>query len=127
MELHDKRLVLYIEIFNFQRCQFLLMESSKVKYVDIDDVFNQKMPNLFRMVQNVINKYRARGLPVSGVHVDNQFCNEAFENAIKPAILIPYEAQEHVPVAECRNETIKECMRSLVAGSPYKVMPKVMI
>jgi len=59
------------------------MESSRVKYVDIDDVFNQKMPNLIRMVQNVVKTYQARGLQISGVYVDNQFCN-AFENAINP-------------------------------------------
>ena len=56
MELHDKRLELYIDIFHSQGCQFLLMESSRVKYEDIDDVLNEKMPNLIRMVQNVVKK-----------------------------------------------------------------------
>ena len=51
-----------------------------------------------------------RGLQISGVHISNQFCNEAFENTIQPAILIPYAAQEHVTIAERRNCMVKEGM-----------------
>ena len=57
----------------------------------------------------------------------NQFCNDEFENAIKPAILIPYAFREHVSVAERRNRTVKERMRSLIAGVPYKALPKIMV
>ena len=127
LELHEKRIELYVDIFHFQKCQFLLMESGRIKYVEIKDVFNQKMENLVRMVVQEIKKYHARGLQVSGVHVDNQFCNDEFENAIKPAILIPYAAREHVSVAERRNRTVKERMRSLVAGVPFKALPKIMV
>jgi len=41
--------------------------------------------------------------------------------------LIPYAARGHASVVERRNRTIKERMRSLVAGTPYKEMPKAMI
>ena len=92
LELHEKRIELYIDIFHFMGCQFLLQESSRVKYVDIDDVFNQKMDKLIRLVLNAIKKYQLYGLQVLGVHVDNQFCNNAFKNAIKSAILIPFTA-----------------------------------
>ena len=62
LELHEKRIELYIDIFHFKKCQFLLMESGRIKYVEIKDVFNQKMENLIRMVINEINRYHARGL-----------------------------------------------------------------
>ena len=98
-ELHEKRIELYIDIFHFKQCQFILMESDRIKYVEIKDVYNQRMDNLIRLVLNEIKKYTARGLQVSGVHVDNQFCNEAFENTIKPAILIPYAARaSEIPI-----------------------------
>ena len=103
------------------------MESEKIKYVEIKDVFSQKMENLIRLVVNEIREYTVRGLKVSGVHVDNQFCNEAFENAIQPAILIPYAAREHIAVAKRRNRTVKERMQLLIAGVPYTAIPKTMV
>ena len=103
------------------------MKSGRIKYVEIKDVFNQKMENLISMVINEINRYHARGLQISAIHVDNQFCNDEFENAIKPAILIPYGTREHVSVAERRNRTVKERTRSLIAGVPYKALPKIMV
>ena len=126
-KLHEKRIELYIDIFHFMGCQFLLQESSIIKYVDVDDVFNQKIENLIRLIIKVITKYKKSGLQVSGVHVDNQFCNDAFENALKPAILIPYTVREHVSIAKQRNRLVKERMQSLIAGTPFQIIPKVMV
>ena len=86
------------------------MESGRVKYVNITDVEGQTMNSLVPFVKNEIDMYAARGLQITGVHVDNQFFNEEFVQAIKPATLIPYAANEHVSVAERRNRTVKERM-----------------
>jgi len=59
--------------------------------------------------------------------VDNQFFNEQFAKSIQPALLIPYAANEHVSVAERRNRTVQEQMRSVLAGQPYKAIPKIML
>ena len=85
------------------------------------------MTALIPLVQAEIDMYAARGLQITGVHVDNQFFNEQFAQSIKPATLIPYAANEHVSVAERRNRTIKERMRSLLAGLPYRSIPKIMV
>lgn len=85
------------------------------------------MANLIPVVQNEIKRYKARGLQITGIYVDNQFFNEEFENAIKPAILIPHAANEHVSVAERRNRTAQERMRSILAGLPYNSIPKIMV
>ena len=78
-------------------------------------------------MKNVIQKYSKRGLEVTAIHVDGQFANEAFENAVQTARLIKYSAREHVSVAERRNRTIKERMRSLVAVLPYEQLPKLLV
>ena len=127
IELHEKRLELYIDIFKFAGVYFLLMESSRVKYVSIEDIESQKMAELIPLVQEEIDMYTARGLQITGVHVDNQLFNEQFAQAIKSATLIPYAANEHVSVAERRNRTIQQRMRSLLAGLPYKSIPKIMV
>ena len=45
----------------------------------------------------------------------------------KPANLIPYAAEEHVSIIERRIRTVKERMRSILSGLPYKALPNVMI
>ena len=46
VNLHDKRLEMYIDIFKFGGLHFLLMESSRVKYVDIEYVASQAMVHI---------------------------------------------------------------------------------
>ena len=56
--------------------------------------------------------------------MDNQFCNDASEDAIKPAILISHAAREYIFAAERCNCTVKEHMQSFLAGyhtSQYQI------
>ena len=117
--LHETRLDLYLDIFTFQGCQFLLIESSRVKFLDVYDVMSAKLEDIVPHLKMAMRKYTARGFQVSGVHVDNQFDFPLIEDAVKPANLVPYAAREHVRTIERRNRTVKERMRSLVAGVPF--------
>ena len=62
IELHDKRLELYIDKFKFGGVHFLLMESSQIRYIDIESVGSQAMTNLVPIVQKTIRKYKLRAL-----------------------------------------------------------------
>ena len=48
------------------------------------------MNNLVPLVQAEIDMCVARGFQIMWIHVDNQFFNEEFVQAIKPATLITY-------------------------------------
>ena len=127
IQLHDKRVELYVDLYKFAGTWFIIMESSRIKYIDIEVATSQSIEHLIQHVTNEIDKYSARGLQISGVHVDNQFYKSEFERAIKPANLIPYAAEEHVSIIERRIRTVKERMRSILSGLPYKALPNVMI
>ena len=83
--------------------------------------------NSIEVVQKVIKKYNLQDLEVTSVHINNQFNNDEFEQGIQPANIVPYSADEHVSVAERRIRTMKERMRSILGGLPYKAVPKIMI
>ena len=127
VNLYDKRLEIYIDIFKFGGLHFMLIESSRVKYVDIEYVASQAMVHIVPILQKVLRKYKLRGLDIVSVHIDNQFYNEEFAQGMLPIKIIPYSADEHVSIAERRNRTVKERMRSIIAGLPYKSIPKIMI
>ena len=127
VEIHEKRVELYVDIFKFGGIHFMLIESSRIKYIDVESVTSQAMASIVPIVQKVIKKYRLRGLEVTSVHIDNQINNDESEQGRQPATIVPYSADEHVSVAERRIRTIKERMRSVLAGLPYKAVPKIMI
>ena len=127
IQLHDKRLELYVDLFKFAGTWFIIMESSRIKYIEIEVATSQTIEHMIQHITNEIDKYSARGLQISGVHVDYQFYKSEFERAIKPANLIPYAAEEYVAVIERRIRTVKERMRSILSGMPYKAIPKVMV
>ena len=51
---------MYIDIFKFGGLHFLLMESSRVKYVDIEYVASQAMVHIVPILQKVVRKYKIR-------------------------------------------------------------------
>ena len=93
---------LFIDLYKFAGTWFLIMESSWIKYIEIEVAANQSIEHMIDHVTSEIHKYTAGGLQISGVHVDNQFYQSEFERAIKPAILIPYAANEHVTADRMR-------------------------
>ena len=74
------------------------MESSRIKYIDIEVASSQGIDKIIDMVTREIEKDKSRGLQIFGVHVDNQFYQSEVEEAFKPVLLIPYAANEHVLV-----------------------------
>jgi len=71
LELHDKRLELYIDIFKFAGVYFLLMESSRVKYVSIP---------LIPLVQAEIDIHTARDLQITGYMWTINFSTSNLQN-----------------------------------------------
>ena len=71
--MHEIRIELFIDMFTFQGFQFLLIESSRIKYIDIFDVHSSKIEGLVPFIKVAILKYTTRGLKVAGLHVENKF------------------------------------------------------
>jgi len=83
-------------------------------------VASQAMVHIVPILQKVVRKYKIRGLDIVSVHIDNQFYNDESAQGMLPIKIVPYSADEHVSIAERRNRTVKERMRSIIAGLPYK-------
>ena len=81
-------------------------------------VASQAMVHIVPILQKVVRKYKIRGLDIVSVHINNQFYNDEFAQGMLP---------KHVSIAERRNRTVKERMRSIIAGLPIKNIPKIML
>ena len=116
-----------MDVFKIGGCIFLLIESGRIKYVEILSIDNSTMATIIPLVMVEMAKYKWRGLQSTGIHIEKTFNNDEFEAAVRPAILHKYASNEHVAIAEQRNRTAKERICSIVAGLPYKVLPKVLV
>ena len=88
---------------------------------------NKTVDEVLKKVQVEMTKYKERGLKVVNVHVDNAFNTEKFQSGIGGSILVPYASNEHVVIVEREIRTLKERVRSQLAGMPYKKIRDLML
>jgi phospholipid N-methyltransferase len=75
--------------------------------------------------QAVIKLYKTRGLTVTRVEGDQEF--SCLANDLLPAPLNIADTDDHVAEVEHSIQTIKERVRCLVQGLPFKRIPKAMM
>ena len=126
-KLHDKRIDLYLDVMAIRKRDYLVCKGGRVNYTTSYPVENKTVEVVSSKVKTELKKYKERGLKVVSVHVDNAYNNEKFQGDIDGAILVPYAANEHVGIAEREIRTIKERVRSKLAGMPYKRITDLML
>ena len=73
-----------------------------------------------KIIQEKITRYEDRGFKVTAVHVDNAFDNDQMRTAIDSRVLHTYVREEHVGVIERQIRSLKERLRGVLQGLPYK-------
>ena len=127
VELFNKKIDLFIDIFKIAGCKFLISESSRMQCVEMHSIISRSLEKLTPLIKKELKRHKKCGLNVVGVHVDNEFNSEIIEEAVKPATLHAHAANEHVGVIERRNRTVKERMRSIIAGLPCDKLPRALV
>ena len=84
------------------------------------------MTNVAKIIEREFKKYEERNFRVTALHADNAFDNDEIKNIIGPRTLHTYAREEHVGVVERQIRVIKERLRSVVHGLPYKKFPKLL-
>ena len=126
-ELHEKRIDLYVDVFFTAGQAFLLTKSGRINFYTVDALKTQKMTDLLQALKRVMNMYDKRELMVITVHGDNQFDGEELADALRPANMEIYAANEHVGIIERGIRTVKERTRSTVHGLPYIYYTRLMV
>ena len=126
-KLHDKRVDLYIDVMMIRKREYLVCKGGRVNYTTSYPLENKTVDEVLKKVQVEMTKYKERGLKVVSVHVDNAFNTEKFHSGIGGSILVPYASNEHVGIVEREIRTLKERVRSKLAGMPYKKITDLML
>ena len=116
---------LFIDIFWVCGYPFFHTISEWIKFRTVALIPDRKQWILVAETKAIINMYTNRGLHITRVEGDNEFCT--LENDILPVQLNIADADDHVPEVERSIRTLKERVRCLLQGLPYRRVPKVMI
>jgi hypothetical protein len=116
---------LFIDIFWVNGSPYFHTISEWIKFRTVAAINNRTKRTLHQETQAVIRLYEARGFTVSRVEGDREFA--CIENELLPTPLNVADADDHVAEVERSIRTIKERVRCLVQGLPFKRIPKKMM
>ena len=117
---------IFCDFFFVNSHPFLLTTSSKINFLTTQTGENRTKSSIIKGLQNVYNTYSQRGFNISSFHADNEFDMNDLRDALKPATLEIYGAEEHVGSIEREVRTVKERTRAMCHSLPYQSYPKLM-
>ena len=116
---------LFIDIFWVNGRPFFHTISEWIKYRTVNAIDDRSQRTLRTEIQSILNLYEARGFDVTRIEGDREFA--CVTNAFLPIDVNIADADDHVAEAERSIRTIKERVRCLVQGMPFRQLPKIMI
>ena len=122
---HHRRVTLCVDFFFVQGIPFLHTISRDIGYRTVHAAADRSRATILRELQRVLKLYHTRGFQVCDIHADNEFA--CVSDVFLPIVFDIVPADSHVGEVERSVRTIKERLRSLVHGLPFKRIPKLMI
>ncbi len=129
-EIYDNHpeLVMEIDITYLNKLPMLVGIDTTIKNRSFEALRCRKVPELQRALNTFIRAYNRAGFRIQRIDCDNEF-KPLFDDveARWKALLNFANPGDHCPHIERSNRTIKEGVRTLLHGLPFKYFPRLMI
>jgi Reverse transcriptase (RNA-dependent DNA polymerase)/Zinc knuckle len=122
---HHMNVTLCVDFFFVQGIAFLHTISRGIGFRTVSYVTDRNKPTIVKEMKAVLHLYQCRGFTINDIHCDNEFA--CLRDLVRPIQLNVVPADSHVGEIERSIRTIKERLRSMVHGLPFKRLPKLMI
>jgi hypothetical protein len=116
---------LFADIFYVNGNLFLHTISEFIKFRTVAPLNNRTKQTILTAISSVIRLYDKRGFTVTRVEADNEFAPLVHD--LLPTQCNIAAADDHVAEVERSIRTIKERVRSILQGLPFKRVPKLII
>ena len=120
-----RRVTICADNFYVQGHIFCHTISKHLHFRTVAAISNRRKATLEKEIKDVINMYHARGFEVTDFHADNEFA--PIQQRILPVLSNIVAADDHVGQVERSIRTIKERVRALVHGLPYRRYPSLLV
>ena len=115
---------LFVDVMFINRIPFLHVKSESLKFQTSTYMNSLTKESLRQGILQVIEVYKRRKFNVEYIDADLQF--ECIENDIENVEFDIVDADDHVNVIERAIRTVKENIRSIEHGTPYRRMTRLM-
>ena len=122
---HHIHLTLCVDIFYVQRIPFLTTISRQPLFRIFTYLHDRSRATLLKEVSTVLRLYHSRGFLISEIHCDHEF--DCIKHDILPCQLNITPKDNHVGKIERSIHTIKERVRTIIHGLPFRRLPRLMI
>jgi len=117
--------ILCIDIFYLNGLPFFHTISRSLQFRTVEELKNRQTSSILTCLQNAMELYLARGFRVAAVHADPEF--QPLAISILPSILHVVAKGAHVPEIERSIRTMKERIRTVIHGLPFRSYTRLMI
>ena len=117
--------LLIIDIFWVNGNPFFHTISEWICFRTVAPIKNRKKKTLANETKAILSFYKTRGFDMTRVESDREF--KCIETLLLPTPLNVADADDHVPQVERSIQTVKERVRCVVQGLPFKLLPKIMV
>jgi len=116
---------LCVDIFFVQGLVMLHTVSRKIHFRTVEELPSRSYKHILSGLQRVFNLYLGRGFNVLVMRADLEF--QSFHDTFLPTTLELASKGEHVPEIERSIRTVKENIRSIIHGLPFRFYTRLMI
>jgi hypothetical protein len=120
-----KRIRLFMDIFWVNGSPYFHTISEFIKFRTVAAIPNRQKKTLLMEAKAIINLYETRTFEISRVEADQEFA--CITNDLLPVVMNVADADDHVAEVERSIRTIKERVRCIVQGLPYRRLPKIIM
>ena len=120
-----KKVTMALDIFYVERMPFLTSISRKLMFTTGKAIKNRKHDEVMAAIVEVASFYKMHGHQIEFIMSDNEFgpLKEKIRKAVGAELNLA-APDEHVPEVERNIRVIKDRLRSMLAGMPYKRIPR---
>ena len=122
---HHRNITLCVDFFFVQGIGFLHTISRGIGFRTVSPVTDRSHATIRKEIAAAIKLYTVRGLHVRDIHADQEF--GCIREELRPIEMNLVTADAHVGEVERSIRTIKERLRSIVHGLPFRRIPRLMI
>ena len=120
-----KKVTMALDIFYVERMPFLTSISRKLMFTTGKAIKNRRHDEVMAAITEMASFYKIHGHQIEFIMSDNEFgpLKERIRKAIGSELNLA-APDEHVPEVERNIRVIKDRLRSMLAGMPYKKIPR---
>jgi len=122
---NNTNVTLCMDILYVNSNPFFHTISRKIQFCTVAPITTRTKASLATEAKAILNLYTTRGFTIPDIHADGEFA--CILNKVLPSHLNITDPDDHVPEVEHSIHTVKERIRAITHGLPFRRLPRILV